>query len=228
MDPPGLRTASSVEVAAHSDAASSLAVETPLATLGQRIIAQFVDGFVAFGVFLFMGITLAPRFGAATASGFELTGTPARLMMTIVGVLLLGYFTVAEAAFGATLGKTAAGIRVRRVGGAPIGLLGALLRNLLRIVDAQGFYLVAVVSIIVTKHRQRLGDLAAKSVVVQSPAAGWARLAAVIVALALAAGAVVAGYRMRGPSGPLAGLQQFTPLTLQPLAAPAVHGPLQL
>ncbi|MDR7545590.1 MAG: RDD family protein [Armatimonadota bacterium] len=175
---------------------------TTMATLGQRILAQAIDGILAFGTFVFVGLTLAPRFGGATATGFQLEGAPALLVMAVCGGALLAYFTLCETLFGATLGKAAAGIRVCRLEGGRIGLRAALLRNLLRAVDGLGVYLVGAVLIMATKQRQRLGDLAARSVVVQHPTARWARIAAVIVALALAAAAVLGGYRMRGPVGP--------------------------
>ncbi|MDQ7850319.1 MAG: RDD family protein [Armatimonadota bacterium] len=173
-----------------------------LATLGQRILAQVVDGFLAFGTFMFVGLTLAPRFGGATATGFQLEGAPALLVTAVVTGVLLAYFTFFETLFGATLGKVSAGIRVRRLGGGRITLGAALLRNLLRALDGLGVYLVGAVLIMVTKQRQRLGDLAARSVVVQRPTAPWARIAAVAVALALAAVGVFGGYRIRGPVGP--------------------------
>jgi hypothetical protein len=56
--------------------------------------------------------------------------------------------------------------------------------------------------ITVTRRRQRLGDLTASSIVVQDPTLRWARVAAGVVGLALVVGAVVAGYRMRGPVVP--------------------------
>jgi len=176
----------------------------PLATLGQRILAQVVDAFPAFGIFMLVGLTLAPRFGGATATGFQLDGAPALLVMTVVTALLLAYFTLCETLFGATLGKVATGIRVRSPGGGRVGLRAALLRNILRAVDGLALYLVGALLIVVTRQRQRLGDLAARSIVVRHPTPRWARVAAGAVALALAVGGAVAGYRMRGPVGPAA------------------------
>jgi len=204
MDTTGGRAASPSEIDTYSDPVSRLA----LATLGQRFLAQLVDGFVAFGIFYLVGMTLAPGFGGMRASGFELEGAPAILMMTVVGILLLVYFAVGEAVFGATLGKAAAGIRVRRQDGQPTGPSAALLRNFLRLVDAQLFYLVGVLVIMLTQRRQRLGDLAARSVVVQHPTPPGAKLAAAMLAIALAIGAVAVGSRMRRASGPRADFEQ--------------------
>jgi uncharacterized RDD family membrane protein YckC len=204
MDSTGGRAAAPSEIHANTDPVSRLA----RATWGQRTLAQLVDAFVAFGVFYLVGMTLAPGFGGTRASGFELEGAPAILMMTVVVVLLLVYFAVGEAVFGATLGKAAAGIRVRRQDGHAIGPSAALLRNSLRLLDGQLFYLVGVLVIMLTQRRQRLGDLAARSDVVQHPTPPGTKLAAAVLAIALAIGAVAVGSRMRRASGPLADFEQ--------------------
>ena len=51
------------------------------ASIADRFLAQMVDGLVAFGVFFFTGMMLAPRLGGATASGFDLTGRPSLLSL---------------------------------------------------------------------------------------------------------------------------------------------------
>jgi uncharacterized RDD family membrane protein YckC len=43
-----------------------------------------------------------------------------------------------------------------------------LIRTILRVVDGLGGYVVAFVTVLVTPKRQRLGDLAAHTLVVQS------------------------------------------------------------
>jgi uncharacterized RDD family membrane protein YckC len=163
------------------------------ASLGRRFLAQVVDGFVGFGVYFFVGMALAPRFGGTTEDGFKLTGRPALLVLTTVGVILLVYFIFAEATRGATLGKLAAGIRVQTVTGGRISLGAAIIRNVLRIIDGIAVYLVAAISIMVTRRRQRLGDLAADTVVVDRPTRGRQRVLALVIALAVLVAGVAAG-----------------------------------
>ena len=95
------------------------AAASPYASLGDRLIDQVVDALVAFGAFFFVGITLAPRFGGVTETGFSLSGWPALLVMAICTVLLLAYFILAEAVLGATLGswRPGSGSRPRRAAG---------------------------------------------------------------------------------------------------------------
>jgi len=163
------------------------------ASIGRRFIAQVVDGLVAFGVYFFVGMALAPRFGGTTEDGFKLTGRPALLVLTIAGVILLAYFVVAEATRGATLGKRAAGIEVQTMTGGRISLGAAIIRNVLRIIDGIAVYLVAAISVMVTQRRQRLGDLAAETVVVGHSAPGRQRVLALAIALAVLVAGVVAG-----------------------------------
>jgi uncharacterized RDD family membrane protein YckC len=88
-------------------------------------------------------------------------GTPLSLFLWLV------YFTCMEAMKGATIGKMALGLRVVRRDGSPIGWSEALMRNLLRLVDALLLYLVGAMFIWNSPYAQRLGDRIAQTVVVQ-------------------------------------------------------------
>ena len=67
------------------------------------------------------------------------------------------------------LGKRAAGLRVVRVGGQPVGFWSSLLRNIARLIDMQllFFYIVGSGLILSTNRNQRLGDLLANTLVVR-------------------------------------------------------------
>jgi len=68
---------------------------------------------------------------------------------------------------GSTPGKRAIGLRVIRVDGTPVDWGAAVLRNLLRAADFLPlFFVSALVSMLFTARFQRLGDLAAGTVVV--------------------------------------------------------------
>lgn len=171
----------------------------PLATIMQRFFAQLVDALVAFGVFYFAGMQVARRYGGLTSSGFNLTGGPAALAIGITVTVLLAYYVFAEALAGATLGKTAIGIRVVNASDSGrLGLRQAFLRNLLRLVDSLAGYLVGAIVIMVTNRRQRLGDLAAGTIVTTRQSSRASRITALILALAIAVGGVVASYRLPG------------------------------
>jgi len=173
------------------------AIEPVFASIGDRLVAQLVDGLVAFGLFFFVGMTLAPRFGGATQTGFDLTGWPAAAVAAVVSVVMLAYFVLAEASLGATFGKAVAGIRTQTPAGGRIGARAALIRNLMRIIDGLGVYLVGAIAILATRRNQRLGDLAAGCIVVRRECGRAVRVAALIAALAIAAGGVVGGFLLR-------------------------------
>jgi uncharacterized RDD family membrane protein YckC len=80
-----------------------------------------------------------------------------------------GYFTLFEAFWnGRTPGKRVAKIRVIQRSGRAIGLFESMARNLVRYVDQfPGIYAVGVITMFVTKQHQRLGDLAAGTLVVR-------------------------------------------------------------
>ena len=71
-----------------------------------------------------------------------------------------------EASFGATLGKALVGIRVVTTSRRS-ALAASAIRNLLRIVDGLGFYLVGAMVAGCSRCRQRLGDLCAGTAVVE-------------------------------------------------------------
>src|SRR5437867_9528930 len=71
-------------------------------------------------------------------------------------------------ASGRTPGKRATGLRVVRLGGEPVGFAASAVRNLLRLVDGlPGIYAVGAACILFSRRNQRLGDLAAGTLVVR-------------------------------------------------------------
>ena len=95
-------------------------------------------------------------------------GARSRYSITLF-VVIFGYDILFEVlSSGRTPGKRLNGLRVVRVGGFPIGFLASAIRNTLRLIDfLPSAYLVGCVAILVTEHNQRLGDLAAGTLVVR-------------------------------------------------------------
>jgi uncharacterized RDD family membrane protein YckC len=75
------------------------------------------------------------------------------------------YYLLAEGIAGATLGKAIAGIQVRKKAGTSCGLRASMVRNVFRIVDVFGAYLVGLFVAIFSKARQRVGDHVAGTIV---------------------------------------------------------------
>ncbi len=74
-----------------------------------------------------------------------------------------------EGYLGQTLGKMLVGIRVVQESTGEVPGIGATaLRTVLRIVDWLRFYLVAFVTVLASQKNQRLGDMAARTLVVHT------------------------------------------------------------
>lgn len=87
---------------------------------------------------------------------------------SIIGMFLIAtaYYIVMEGLFGATVGKFVVGIRVKMLDGKPCTWKAAVIRTVLRVVDGFLVYLVAAIVVWASKKNQRLGDMAAKTLVV--------------------------------------------------------------
>jgi len=150
------------------DTPEQIALEFPLASAGSRFLALAIDTLVQAGGFLLLGIVaLIARLLGAT--GASIAGTWALAAVVLLAFLLYyGYYALFEMFWnGQTPGKRAIRLRVITTSGRPISAYDALLRNLLRIVDQlPGIYTVGLLSVFFTERNQRLGDLAADTVVV--------------------------------------------------------------
>lgn len=121
-------------------------------------------------------IDLAVRWVVAIAATIALAMVSATLGLEAIGLgaAMVFWFALAwfyggffEAYFGGqTPGKRLVGIRVVTADGRPITAVQAFLRNILRTVDAVGFYLVGLVVAATNDRFQRLGDLVCGTMVV--------------------------------------------------------------
>jgi uncharacterized RDD family membrane protein YckC len=134
-------------------------LDLPLAGVGSRFIAAVIDTTIQ--LLLLIGLNLI---GAALP-------VPGVAALTVIGSFLvfiaydISFETLAS---GRTPGKRVTGLRVVTTGGAPVRFMTSAIRNVLRIVDIlPGTYLVGIIAIVATKRNQRLGDLAAGTLVVR-------------------------------------------------------------
>jgi uncharacterized RDD family membrane protein YckC len=124
----------------------------------RRALAYIVDAGVVGGAVL-VAVDRLDRSLASRALAAGLVGT-------FVGSL---YHVVLEGRFGQTVGKRAVGVAVVSADGSRCTVRAAAIRTALRAVDwLPVAYLSGVLSIALTERRQRLGDLAANTVVVRT------------------------------------------------------------
>ena len=162
-------------------------IETPenvdlqrrLAGIGSRFVAGLLDTLLivaallvvmlvslAFGVSLFaFGTDLAHRADAWVLALFILLGF----------LIYWGYFVLFETWMnGQTPGKRYMRIRVVQQEGGAVSFNAVAIRNLLRAVDIVGVYAVAGIVMFLTRKVQRLGDLAAGTVVISEEVPDYA------------------------------------------------------
>lgn len=133
-----------------------------------RFVAVLLDGLIVFiPLFVIVGLLTGGGYNEHSAGqtnvGVDWTGKDLLLGFALVA----GYYILCESATGATLGKRMVGIRVVGEDGEHITFGAAVVRNLLRFVDALFFYFVGFIFAILSKRGQRLGDRAAHTIVVR-------------------------------------------------------------
>ena len=143
-----------------------VSLELPLAGVGSRFVALLVDtllqGLIVVAVIALLLVADADGYAAFAVMG-----------VTVFSLLFVYPVAFELAAVGRTPGKRWSSLRVVCDNGSPVTFRASALRNLLRLVDVlPGLYLVGAIAIFVTRSNQRLGDLAAGTIVVREPRAG--------------------------------------------------------
>lgn len=146
-------------------------LEFSAASAGTRSLALLLDLMIQSVVVLFASLGIGFAVGAGGGAALpEWVGVT--IILLLVFAVLWGYPTAFETLVGRTPGKAALGLRVVTIEGAPITFRHAALRAALGLVD---FYLslggIAVLSVLLTRRQQRLGDLVAGTVVLRERSA---------------------------------------------------------
>ena len=134
-----------------------------LAGLASRVLASLLDGLIqtiAGGIIVVALVVVFDGSLGALGSG---------LLALTLFLIFFGYPILFEVLDGGrSIGKRATGLRVVRLDGGPIGFGAAAIRNIMRLIDLlPGGYAVGAIAILATPHNQRLGDMAAGTVVIR-------------------------------------------------------------
>ena len=142
-----------------------MASEDRTEVVGRRIGAALIDLIVVFVLGIVLALAIGDTESGDGHASFKLEGASAFVWL----VLALAYYGVAEAISGQTIGKRLLSVRVVGADGDAAGSGQIAIRTILRLVDGIAFYLVGLVVVLATgERRQRLGDLAAKTRVVDA------------------------------------------------------------
>jgi uncharacterized RDD family membrane protein YckC len=150
--------------------------QTHLASLGLRCAAIAIDTVV-----LFMALVVIFSIAAATGAlnvndpafsgGLSLSRTaPAWLYLITYGLVFV-YYTLFEALTQASVGKLALGMRVTMDDGTRPTGAAIVIRNLIRLPEILFWYIPSGISCLTNTRNKRLGDLAARTVVLRRGAA---------------------------------------------------------
>ena len=168
------------------DTPEQVDLRLPLAGLGSRFFAAFLDILLQIAAYLTIFLVLAVLI-AMTSLRHRTDNLSDRGALWLGAAYILlnflffwGYYTLFEAFWhGQTPGKRAANIRVVKDSGREITLFESMTRNLLRLIDLMpGFYAVGVITILVSKQNKRLGDLLAGTLVLHRESGAPAQRAA--------------------------------------------------
>ncbi|GAB3197186.1 RDD family protein [Geodermatophilus arenarius] len=143
------------------------AATTDVHVTGRRVLATLIDSVVVGAAFTLLA---AGTDSIEQVGPWEWVSDAPPWASVLYAVAALAYFVLMEGALGQTLGKMATGIRVvdERTGATPPGYAAAAIRTVLRVVDGLLGYLVAFVVVLSNPRRQRLGDMAAHTLVVRT------------------------------------------------------------
>ena len=168
-----LRTggAPSLDVSLEVETPEQIALSYSVAGIGSRGAAAVIDTLVSFGALMMLGLIVGI---AASYGGLKLGKLNPSAAWIVAAyfiaqfVVMWGYYVLFEGIWdGQTPGKRIMHLRVVRDGGFSVTFAASAVRNLLRVIDAFGFYIVGIIVALMSDSRKRLGDLVAGTFVIK-------------------------------------------------------------
>jgi uncharacterized RDD family membrane protein YckC len=145
-------------------------VSMPFASLTRRALAQIIDFLVLGAPGIAGTLLLWPIYDIekmfSSGPAHMLTGFGLMLGGLLWVIVCLFVFSFLEGRWGGSPGKWAVGIRVLGTDLRPCGFGRAFVRNLLKFIDGFFNFMVGILLVALSENWQRVGDMAARTVVV--------------------------------------------------------------
>ncbi len=147
------------------DTPENVPLDADIAGFGTRCMAAAVDYLIIVLLMIIFGIL----FASSLPRNMDDTNTVLAVFIILQFFIVTFYHLIFEFLWnGQTPGKRMFKVRVIQANGLPVTVSGILIRNLVRPFDfLPVFYSVGLIALFATQHTQRLGDLAAKTIVVR-------------------------------------------------------------
>ena len=168
---PSYVPASSLDISLDVETPEQIALSYSIAGIGSRGAAAAIDTLIT--VAMLVALTAVLLVAASHMDAKPTKAPPSSswvLAFYFIAqfVVMWGYYVIFEGIWdGQTPGKRIMKLRVVRDGGFSVTFGASAVRNLLRVVDAFGVYLVAIVVALMNSSRKRLGDIVAGTFVVK-------------------------------------------------------------
>ncbi len=129
-----------------------------------RFVAILIDSIILGIIYWILGMI----FGVSATGSYMMPNVMLSWWGLLSFIIFLIYYTYLEGTRGQTIGKMAMKIKVVKEDGSRIDMSAAFIRTILRIIDGILAYLVGAILIWTSRKKQRLGDMAAKTVVIKA------------------------------------------------------------
>jgi uncharacterized RDD family membrane protein YckC len=159
-----------IGTALNVESPEGISFSSELASLTDRGLAYGIDLLIRIAVVAVVGLLFAILLGPAILAGIG-------LWLVIYFAVEWGFYVLFESIWdGQSPGKRLFNMRVVKSAGHPIGFYDSVLRNLLRAADQLPLtYATGALAMLITHRFQRLGDLAADTVVIREHKAWYGR-----------------------------------------------------
>jgi uncharacterized RDD family membrane protein YckC len=152
------------------DTPENILLDAEIAGFGSRCVAAMIDYLYIFALLFCFSALFINAFSRNSNPPSSDEATSALALLIVVQFAILTFYHLFFELIwnGQTPGKRRVGIRVVQANGLPVTASGVVIRNLVRLFDFLPlFYGLGLVVLFSTRTTQRLGDLAARTIVIR-------------------------------------------------------------